>query len=140
MKKLFLLLLFLSAPVMAGEISTDTAILQAMDKVTGKVKKLNVDVGGQVQFGELNVRVHKCLTKTPEETPESAVLLTISNTSGELFNGWMFASNPALSALDDPVYDIWLDSCYQVPRVEELPEATETDIEPEVTDISDIQD
>ena len=29
----------------------------------------------------------------------------------EIFSGWMFASSPALSALDHPVYDIWVLEC-----------------------------
>jgi hypothetical protein len=28
-----------------------------------------------------------------------------------LFSGWMFASNPALNALDHPVYDVWVIDC-----------------------------
>jgi hypothetical protein len=27
------------------------------------------------------------------------------------FSGWMFASSPALSALDHPRYDVWVLSC-----------------------------
>jgi hypothetical protein len=27
------------------------------------------------------------------------------------FSGWMFASSPALSALDHPRYDVWVVSC-----------------------------
>jgi hypothetical protein len=28
-----------------------------------------------------------------------------------LFSGWMFASTPGLSALEHPVYDIWVLDC-----------------------------
>ena len=28
-----------------------------------------------------------------------------------LFTGWMFASSPALSALEHPVYDVWVIDC-----------------------------
>jgi hypothetical protein len=28
-----------------------------------------------------------------------------------LFSGWMFASSPALSALEHPVYDVWVIDC-----------------------------
>jgi hypothetical protein len=28
-----------------------------------------------------------------------------------LFSGWMFASSPALSALEHPVYDVWAVDC-----------------------------
>ena len=29
----------------------------------------------------------------------------------ELFKGWMFSSNPALSSMEHPVYDIWVIGC-----------------------------
>ena len=28
-----------------------------------------------------------------------------------LFSGWMFASSPAVSALEHPVYDVWVTDC-----------------------------
>ena len=30
---------------------------------------------------------------------------------GSVFAGWMFASSPALSALEHPVYDVWVVDC-----------------------------
>ena len=57
-----------------------------------------------------------CVTHPPEETPENAAFLEIFQlTDGKekqkVFSGWMFASSPALSALDHPVYDIWVLRC-----------------------------
>jgi hypothetical protein len=28
-----------------------------------------------------------------------------------IFRGWMFASSPALNALEHPVYDVWVIDC-----------------------------
>jgi len=52
----------------------------------------------------------------PEETPESAAFLEITELRSDsdpvsLFNGWMFASSPALSAVEHPVYDVWVIDC-----------------------------
>jgi hypothetical protein len=33
-----------------------------------------------------------------------------------VFRGWMFASAPAVSAMDHPVYDIWVVDCRAAPR------------------------
>ena len=33
--------------------------------------------------------------------------------AGSLFSGWMFASTPGLSALEHPVYDVWVIRCRQ---------------------------
>ena len=35
------------------------------------------------------------------------------SSSNQIFNGWMFASSPALSALEHPVYDVWVLDCLE---------------------------
>ena len=59
------------------------------------------------------------------EVPENYVFLQIFETkldgkggSGEVakaFSGWMLSSNPTISALDHPVYDIWVVGCNAQP-------------------------
>ncbi|MEL6359838.1 MAG: DUF2155 domain-containing protein [Pseudomonadota bacterium] len=34
----------------------------------------------------------------------------------KIFSGWMFASSPALNALEHPVYDVWVISCETMPE------------------------
>lgn len=123
MKKLFFLLILWIFPVFGATIPTDAVILQGMDKVTGRVKELSLPVGSSIDFGELTITVDKCLTKTPEETPENAAFLRIVQADKELFSGWMFSSNPAISAMEDPVYDVWVVSC-----VVETPVISETEV------------
>ena len=115
MKKYLFFLMLISFPVFSADIETSKVLLQAMDKVTGRVKKLEFNVGDSIRFGELTVVAEKCFTKPPEETPENAAFLRIFPTKTpetEVFKGWMFSSNPALSAMEDPVYDIWVVSCF----------------------------
>ena len=69
-----------------------------------------------MQFGTLAIRVRDCEKSPPEDTPESAAFVEIDETRpGEtrnrVFSGWMFASSPALSALEHPVYDVTLLDC-----------------------------
>jgi hypothetical protein len=103
-------------------IPTDTAVLRALDKVAARVQTLKVPVGQPVNFGRLEILAKSCFTKPPEETPENAALLYITKTNAKqkpgakndktvVFDGWMFASSPGLSAMDDPVYDIWVLDC-----------------------------
>lgn len=135
MKKLFFLLILWVFPVLGATIPTDAVILQGMDKVTGRVKELSLPVGSSIDFGELTITVDKCLTKTPEETPENAAFLRIVQEDKELFSGWMFSSNPAISAMEDPVYDVWVVSCvYETPAISEtevlsLPEPDNEEVE-----------
>lgn len=114
--KYALLVCLVSIPVWAANIETDKVVLRGVDKVTGRMSTLEAKIGVPVEFGDLSVTPQKCITRTPEETPENAAYLEIieKNTKGDIkpvFNGWMFSSNPALSAMEHPVYDIWVISC-----------------------------
>jgi hypothetical protein len=95
----------------------DTAVLQGLDKVTARVSRIEVPVGGgTVMFGALEISADACFKRPPEETPESAAFLRIAEqrvgeTPQIIFSGWMFASSPALSALENAVYDVWVIDC-----------------------------
>ena len=92
------------------------ALLEGLDKITARVSKFEAPVGAAVQFGTLAIRVRDCEKSPPEDKPESAAFVEIDETrTGEVrtrvFSGWMFASSPALSALEHPVYDVILLDC-----------------------------
>jgi len=115
---LALITVFLTTPAVAqnnGQI-TKTVILQGLDKVTARITKLNVAVGRGVRFGSLLITVRTCDKRPPEELPEvTAFIEIIDDKPGEapekLFSGFMFASSPALSAMEHPVYDVWVIDC-----------------------------
>jgi hypothetical protein len=94
-----------------------SAVLQGIDKTTARVTKFEAPLGKPVHFGTLDIVVRDCREHPPEETPESAAFLDIDETlpgdttPKHLFSGWMFASSPALSALEHPVYDVWVLAC-----------------------------
>jgi hypothetical protein len=110
----------LAAP---GEASAATAILRGLDKITGHAKDFQAPVGTPVKFGSLQILVRSCQKRPPEETPEVYVYVEISDLKAKdaagkpaqkrpmLFRGWMFASTPALNALEHPVYDVWAIDC-----------------------------
>ncbi len=96
------------------------ALLQALDKVTARITSLEVPVGKTATFGTLRILIHACRKAPPEDPPESAAHLDIIEirpgaAEKPLFSGWMFASSPALSALEHPVYDIWVKDCIMPP-------------------------
>ena len=95
---------------------TKTAVLQALDKVTARITKLEVGVSRGIRFGSLLITVRSCDKRPPEEPPEvTAFLEIIDDKPGEapekLFSGFMFASSPGLSAMEHPVYDVWVIDC-----------------------------
>ncbi|MFN7163437.1 MAG: DUF2155 domain-containing protein [Hyphomonas sp.] len=107
----------------------DRATLRALDKITGRSTDIVVKVGEPVVYGSLSIELKTCFQTPPEEVPESAAFLRISsmmpvadeiqtvNAAGAtaetpvVFSGWMYASSPGLSALEHPVYDIWVIRC-----------------------------
>jgi hypothetical protein len=105
-------------------VENQTAVIRALDKVTARVEEIDLPVGKTVQFGDLAILARTCRTTLPEETPpESAAYLEIGEfksdpqsaaaapTDKPVFSGWMFASSPALSAMEHPIYDIWVTGC-----------------------------
>ncbi len=90
--------------------------LRGLNKVTARISTLEAPIGTVMRFGNLEVIAHRCWQSAPEEQPETAGLLEIRELKPDeppqrIFSGWMFASSPALSALEHPVYDITVLSC-----------------------------
>jgi hypothetical protein len=107
----------------AGATPMDAAKLQGLDKITARVSTIEAPVGRPVAFGALEITVRACDKRPPEEPPESAAYLEIveRKTNEEpktVFSGWMFASSPAVSALEHPVYDIWVLDCMSASTAE----------------------
>jgi hypothetical protein len=96
------------------------AVLQGLDKVTARISTITAPIGQTVHFGTLDISVAQCAKKPPEEPPETTAFLTIiDNRPGgqkvKIFSGWMFASSPALNALEHPVFDVWVLDCREPP-------------------------
>jgi hypothetical protein len=114
---LLLVLVLIPISALAETIAEPVALLQGLDKITARVSKFEAQVGTPALFGTLSIRVRDCEKNPPEETPESAAFVEIDemrpgeSMAKRVFSGWMFASSPALSALEHPVYDIILLDC-----------------------------
>lgn len=94
------------------------AVLRGLDKVTARVSTLEAPVGVETRFGTLVVTPRACLAAPPIDPPERAAFLEVREAGPRdtgrdalLFSGWMFASSPGLSALEHPIYDLWLLDC-----------------------------
>lgn len=112
----------------------DRATLRALDKITGRSTDIVVKVGTPVVYGSLTIDLKACFQTPPEEVPESAAFLRVTSTepmaeektdeakeAPVVFSGWMYASSPGLSALEHPVYDIWVIRC-KAPAPVKLPD------------------
>lgn len=90
----------------------DAVVLGALDKVTARTTEVTIKVGDIVKIGTLTVKVVKAWGTDPEERPEAKVFLeVVDHKAGKpkaIFTGWMFASNPSVSSIEHPVYDLWV--------------------------------
>lgn len=110
------LLLAAALPLRAENIEKNTARMQAMDKITGRVNVIDIPVGGKMDFGSFSVVVRSCQTRSAEEIPDNFAFVDVTDKDFEgkesnIFKGWMISSSPATNAVEHPIYDVWLLQC-----------------------------
>lgn len=101
-----------------NNLSSKVVFLQGLNKITARVSTLELMLNESIFFGNIEIIAHSCWRSPPEEMPESKVLLEIWEKKPDeerqnIFHGWMFASNPGLSALEHPVYDVTVLDCQE---------------------------
>ena len=123
---LFIIIILLSiykTPSASQWIEGNKLVIQGLDKITARIKTFEVDVSKTYKFGVLDIFVERCIFSKPIFKPESLAYIKIKDNSDRLsevkFKGWMFASSPALNALEDSVYDISILACKKVDRQSE---------------------
>lgn len=103
------------APAQEAEqaVSGQGAILRGLDKVSGQTMDLRVASGATGELFSLDVAVADCRYPAENPTGDAFAYLTIweKGRVEALFDGWMIASSPALSALDHRRYDVWVIRC-----------------------------
>lgn len=90
-----------------------TALLRGLDRINGTAQDIVITVGETVTYERLEVTLLACRYPRGDINSDAFAQLVISDVREEVprFIGWMFASSPALSALDHPRYDVWVLSC-----------------------------
>jgi hypothetical protein len=88
------------------------AILRALDKTLGRPTDVDMAVGETVMFGRIAIRLVECRFPADDPSSDAFAHLEILDVQGRsLFDGWMIASSPALSALEHARYDVWVLRC-----------------------------
>ena len=112
--------LFTKIALSSQWIEGNKLVIQGLDKITARIQTFEVDVGKTHKFGVLDIFVERCVFSKPIFKPESLAFIRIKDNSDRLsevkFNGWMFASSPALNALENPVYDVSILACKKVDK------------------------
>ncbi len=109
--------LMLSAfPSEAARIANEVAVFAALDKVTARVSRLEVQIDETTVFGALKITPRACYTRPPTERPRTSVFVEIDEIQLDgkekrVFTGWMFAESPGVHGVEHPVFDVWLTTC-----------------------------
>ena len=107
------------SPAQEGWIVGEGVRLQTLDKITARIATAEMALNQPTRFGTLEITAFHCAYRPPEAPPETAAFLEIrdigysdkKNQAVAVFSGWMFASSPAISALEHPVYDVTVLAC-----------------------------
>ena len=119
---IFILLLFIFPRTVFSSqwIEGNKLVIQGLDKITARIQTFEVNVGQTHRFGVLDIFVKRCVFSKPIFKPESLAFIKIKDNSDRLsevkFRGWMFASSPALNALENSVYDVSILVCKKVDK------------------------
>ena len=122
MNFIFILLLFIFPKIVFSSqwIEGNKLVIQGLDKITARIQTFEVNVGQTHRFGVLDILVERCVFSKPIFKPESLAFIKIKDNSDRLsevkFRGWMFASSPALNALENSVYDVSILVCKKVDK------------------------
>lgn len=106
----------------ADQISHPIARFSGLDKITARVTGFDVYLNETVQFGALQITPRACHTAPAGQRQRTAAFVEVDQVSlkgtlKRIFTGWMFAQSPALNAVDNAVYDVWLTACKQTSNV-----------------------
>jgi len=87
--------------------------LVILDKVTARMSEVIVSLNEEIRFGNLLITPRKVWKAPPEDPPDVVTYIELyeakpGENTNHIFSGWMFASNPSISAMQHPVYDLWI--------------------------------
>ena len=117
---LTVLITFIINNVFANSLpkSETTAELSVLDKVSSKNTNIKLQVGEEISFQNLRIKILKCYNSEFDDDPEVTAYMQVKdktmndNDKVFVFNDWTFASSPSIRPFDHPVYDVWLKKCY----------------------------
>ena len=92
--------------------------LKILDKVSSKNTTVKLEIGKEKKFQNLLIKFTKCKNSQFDDNPEITAYLQVkdiaqrNNDKVFIFNGWTFSSSPTVRPFDHPVYDMWLNKCF----------------------------
>lgn len=117
--RLILLSAIMAVPIPAAAqewVPRRVGEIQALDKVNARVATLRAMLGEPTRFGTLTITLRACHARPPDEVPDAAAFLDVTDERGgggnqPVFRGWLFADAPAVNMFEHPVYDLRILNC-----------------------------
>lgn len=87
--------------------------MRVLDKITSEVRDIELRNGETGQVGLLRITLGECRYPANNPSGDAFVMVTIHyrDTPEPVFRGWMIASEPSISAMEHPRYDVWPQRC-----------------------------
>lgn len=94
----------------------DSAKIIALNKITANSEEIILKIGKTSYFHNAEIKLNKCWKSPDQYMPNNQILLdVVENKADEdaksIFHGWLISSQPSLSTLEHPVYEIMAVEC-----------------------------
>ncbi len=113
--KIYFLIFFFSSPLLSEPLQMNYAKFRLLDKISNKLIDKTIPVDDSDEIETLSIKVYACFSEPPTEISEDYVLVDINDNFQDLqkniYRGWMISSSPEVTALEHPIYDLWLLGC-----------------------------
>lgn len=101
---------------LAERIDNQVAVFSALDKVTARISKFEVELNKTVTFGSIKVTPRVCYSRPATELPKTTTFVEVDEVQLDgkekrIFTGWMFAESPGIFGVEHPTVDVWLTEC-----------------------------
>ncbi|MFV9850732.1 MAG: DUF2155 domain-containing protein [Rickettsia aeschlimannii] len=89
----------------------------ALNNITATSEEIDFKVGEEKYFGNIKIKLHKCIKKLDPYNEDNYLLMTITEYKIDedpnlLFQGWMISSSISLSTFEHPIYEIFAKDCF----------------------------
>lgn len=105
-------------PAHAERIENQVAVFSALDKVTARISKFEVELNKTATFGGLKVTPRACYSRPTTEEPKTTTFVEVDEVQLDgkekrIFTGWLFAESPGIYGVEHPTFDVWLTECHK---------------------------
>jgi hypothetical protein len=90
----------------SNPIEIDVVKVQILDKISGKVYKMDIKLNSKKTFRSIGLELKRCFKNSPEDDKEIYAFVEITENGKIIFSNWLFASSPSINLFSHPMYDI----------------------------------